>query len=60
MLVGNYCVAADVDVVVVVVVVAIGQENLVWQNSMKVDCCLSYMVITKIFMKCELTKAFKD
>ena len=59
MLVGNYCVAADV-VVVVVVVVAIGQENLVWQNSMKVDCCLSYMVITKIFMKCELTKAFKD
>lgn len=57
MLVGNYCVAADV---VVVVVVAIGQENLVWQNSMKVDCCLSYMVITKIFMKCELTKAFKD
>ena len=59
MLVGNYCVAADV-VFVVVVVVAIGQENLVWQNSMKVDCCLSYMVITKIFMKCELTKAFKD
>ena len=55
MLVGNYCVAD-----VVVVVVAIGQENLVWQNLMQVGCCLSYLVITKIFMKCKLTKAFNS